>query len=254
MKAAAMGVEETLPDMLTGQPTLRDALYVAGMYERLAIGFLLINGMPELFFSYLFRAGRSFAHFLSVSGDDSKATAKARMPLFDAIACNDLPGALLISQRSRRTWNPDKEYEDDFLYVEFVMQKFFLAAGRPALAALLDRYEVVLEGAADFRLDACRAFLDGDPPRLERAIAALIDETEARLEKQRKAARLEPDEAATTAKVSIELLAWLRLAQESGFALAADYPLAPAFARLYQRAIFPAPDAWMTIVSFTDIT
>lgn len=252
VKAAAMLVGKMLPDFVGGQPTLESALYLSKMYRHMAVGFLLMSGVPDAYYAHLFRSGRSFAYFLEVTDEAYKATSKAA-PFFDTIACNDMQGAELIAQRSRRQWNPDKEYEDDFLYIDFLMQKFFLRADRPTLIHILDRYEAVLEGAIDFRLDLCKAFFEENHRSFDDAIAAFVDDATSRFHRLRKAEDLNPDEAATTVHVSTELLAWLRLAEDLGFTLQRNYPMAPEPAMMFARAHFPAPDAWMTIESFTDI-
>jgi Immunity protein 49 len=252
VKSAAMLISKMLPDIIGGRPTLESALYLSEMYRRMAVGFLLMSGTPDAYYTHLFRSGRSFAYFLEITDDARKATSKAA-PFLDAIACNDIQGATLIAELSRRQWNPDKEYEDDFLYVDFLMQKFFLRADRTALGRILDRYEVVLDGAEDFRLDLCKALLAETQRPFDNAIAAFVDDASARLQRLRKADELNPDEAATTVHVSTELLAWLRLAGGIGFTLQRNYPMAPEPAMMFGRARLPTPDAWMTIVSFTDI-
>ena len=253
VKASAMGIADALPILLTTpKPALDLTLYVSERYRRMAVGFLLMNGTPEDFFEHLFKSGRCLLYFLDANDDAPKVTSKAE-PFFDAITCNDIAGANLIAARSRLTWNPAKEYEDDFLYVLFLIQRFFQRAATGTLLATLRRWEDVLEGGKDLRLGVCKALLAADQRGFDAAIEAWIEATQAGYERLRKREQLNPDEAATTVNVSTELLAWLRLAAEAGLRTAPSYPMAPDTARLFQLAHYPAPDAWKTIESYTDL-
>jgi hypothetical protein len=251
VKASAMSIDEALPVLLSEKPALKLTLNTCRWYRQMGVGFLLMFGTPARFFEHLFKSGRCFLHFLEANDDGPKVTSKAA-PLFDAIACNDRAGAALIAARARQKWNPDLEYEDDFLYVHFLIQRFFLGVAPDVLAATLRRYEDVLEGQKDFRLGLCKALLGRDQAGFDAAVEALVDALEAHYDKQRGREVLDPDEAATTVHVSTELLAWLRLAGEAGLATLPSYPMAPDIARGTPRA-FPAPDAWKVIERYTDI-
>jgi hypothetical protein len=253
VKSAGMVAHDMLPDFASGRPSLSDAEFLSKMFRRMAVGFLLMSGVPDAFYAHLFHSARSFLHFLERADDAAKATGKGD-PFFDAIACNDMAGAAQIAERSRRTWNPDLEYEDDFLYVHFLMEKFFRRADRAALGAILKRYEEVLEGVDDFRLDLCRAFLAEEQRGFDGAVAALVEAIEERLDKLRAKEKLSPDEEATTGHVSTELLAWLRLASGLGFKLQRNYPMAPEAARLFARAPALSPNAWQAIPSYRDLS
>lgn len=252
VKAAAMSVADALPVFLSGVPNLRLALYICVMYRRMAAGLLLISGTPQVFFEHLGRSARTFLFFLEGNDDTTKATSKAE-PLFDAIACNDVESARLIANRSRRTWNPDLEYEDDFLYVLFLLQRFFWDASDEELSHTLARYTAVLAGASDFRLHLCQAIFERDQARFDVAVEQYVAAEQSRFASERAAGRLDPDEAATTAHVSTELLAWLRLAGEVGFSTGRRLPMAPLVARRFDLTCLPEPDDWKIIDPPTDL-
>jgi hypothetical protein len=252
VKAAGIEAGDMLPGFVAGRPSLTDALFLAKMYRRMAVGFLLMSGTPDAFFRHLSFSGRSFAHFLEMASVAQKATSRAE-PFFDAIASNDMAGAASIAERSRRDWNPDLEYEDDFLYAHFLMEKFFRRADQATLSTIVQRYDAVLEGAEDFRLDFCRALLAEDQRGFDRAVEALVEAIETRLSEFRSKETLSPDEAATTAHVSTEILAWLRLAGGLGFKLQRNYPMAPELARMFARARLLSPNAWTTLPSYRDL-
>ena len=56
--------------------------------------------------------------------------------------------------------------------------------------------------------------------------------------------RLLPEDAQTTAKVWVELLALLRLAERAGLAVPGELAFAPSVARRLERAKLPGPDDW----------
>src|SRR5437762_4772326 len=125
IKNSGLALEQALPQVVRGKPQLADFLYVCTCFRRLAAGNLLVSGDARPFFAYLFKSSRAFVHFLQVAAPDRKLTSKSE-PFFDAVACRDDEGATLIARHSSSTVALGREYEEDYYYPRFLMDRFFL--------------------------------------------------------------------------------------------------------------------------------
>jgi len=83
---------------------------------------------------------------------------------------------------SRKTWNRAKEYEDDFLFVLFLMKHFFLKAADDECRAVLAAHEAAAEGEDQSHRDVGVAFIEKDGPRFDAALRVLLDERSKRVE------------------------------------------------------------------------
>jgi hypothetical protein len=218
----------------------------------MAIAKLLMTGLPDELFEDLSRSARTYLHFLSSARDSEQLTSRAG-PFFDAVACGDDEAAELMAAASRPSHREGKEYEDDFLWIWFLMRWFGARAPREELDPLLARWEIVLEGNDDHRLDLCRAMLAKDQEAFDEALAELIAGHQGELSEAIDAEDLLPDDLPTAAKVWVELLALLRLASWAGLATRKNYPLAPSVARRTGQAKLPPADDWRTIDSYREM-
>lgn len=249
--AAGIAVEKKLPDVLAGRGGRKVMTDFCAAWRRLAVSKLLLRGTPDDFFADLYKSGRAWLWYLERNPTPDDLTSQA-LPYLDALASNDLDGARGIAQRSRKAHQADDEYEEDFLYMRFLMD--LITGPDVALPPLLARYEQVLEGNEDFRLDACRALLAGDGVALDAALDAVMTEKKARAERLLAKDALNPDAAATTERVSVEGLALVRLATLRGVKVRQVHPLIPPVARKVERARHPAPLAWQHPESYRQFT
>lgn len=245
VKNSGVALEDLVPQVSAAPPRLKYYLHICLLYRRVAVGSLLMSSDPEPFYASLFKSSRAFLHFLTTAPDDEKVTSKSE-PFFDAIACRDRDGALAIARASRASLATGREYEEDFFYMRFLMERFFLGTPEDALRRTLDDWTTLTEANPDQRLELCRALLDGDQAAFDSALTTGIEQRQGRIQKQRDRESLNPDEAATLAHVSTEVLAWLELAELAGLNVTPEHPLAPAVARLFHRVRFPSPDSWRT--------
>lgn len=251
-KAAAITLEQALPQLVNRSADARRADAFCRLYRRVGIAQLLSNGTPEGFFEWLAMGGQAFLHWASGT-PEAKKIGSLSHPFFDALAAGAHDLARAIASAAAQTWKQGEEYEDDFLYVRFLMDHVALRA--PGAAALLDRLEA-LAGDADPRLSACRGLLTKDRDRFARAVESLDAALVSQAEEAEERGTLSPDDAATTAVVSTELLALLEAARVAGLPVEAEYRLAPSLARRLDlaRARAPAPDAWRHLPSYRQLT
>jgi len=242
-----------------------NALYEAGrrvpavVQHRASQGFVLelcqdlrTAGIADLFLTGTSRelhrclqmSGQAFAYFLT-SGHPTLITSQS-LPFFDAVAAGDLDLANRIATSARRTFSAGEEYEEDFLFVDFLMSHYFL--GRPAAAsmALLDRYEKVLEGSDDSRLIFCQALLSNDALAFVRGLGEFLAERCRRYDALADKSAIPPERLHTEGRLSVEGIALVRLARRAGMEVPNDLPQVPSVA-LEGAAPPAAPDAWTTV-------
>jgi Immunity protein 49 len=238
---ATSELEDLVPTLVAGRPSLDVAFAACRQFRIRGICSLFIEGRGTGLLQDLHRSGRAFLHVLRAADDGVKLTSKAA-PFFDAIASTDWECARQIAEHARDTWNPDEEYEDDFVYVRFLMLHFFLDAAPAAGAALLARFATILDGTPAPRLDVCTAFERGDGELFERALAELLEGYAAHYRTLVASDAIPSEEAHTEGKLCVEALALVRLAERKGFPVAEDYLFVPAPAREPLRGAFAADD------------
>ena len=138
------------------------------------------------------------------------------------------------------TWNAAEEYEDDFLYVLLVTKILTFAEQNDEARALVERYEEVLEGARDVRLDLCRALLDRDGPAFDERLQAFLAAYEASYREGMEQEYIIEEQWATEGQLCVEGLALLRLSDLLGLPTRRSYPYIPSNVR---RKTAPGFDA-----------
>ncbi len=227
--------EELLSLLNSGQATLPQVSAMCSNFRRAAIASLLQTGRSRMFRERLQRSGSAFAHYLAQADEQDKRISES-LPVVDAIGAGDLVTATEIARSSHHHWVKDEEYEEDFLFFEFIMQHALLNATEEDMIALLDRWEACLAGTDDRRLDVCRALLQADPDAFAEALPAYLEERHQSYAEQ--ADLMPPEERATEAQVSVEGLALIRLARTKGIPVQSSYPQIP------EPACDDQPIAW----------
>jgi hypothetical protein len=241
---AGVSLEELLPDVLRGRPSLAGYELLCRLYRQLGVGALLLTGRPTDFRRNLFKSGRAFAHFSEKAAAREKLTSRAEA-FFDAVACRDDQGARRIARASPARPDPSREYEEDFYALRCPMD-LLLGEAPATVAGMLEAW-AKLGGGPDPRRDLWRAILQKDQKRFERSLVATIRARRARYRALEREDRLDPDEAATLPHVSVEALAALELARRAGLKVGREYPTAPAAARRPGRWKQPAPSSWKVL-------
>lgn len=234
--------QHLLPSLLTGRVGLRDILTFCQNFRMAGTGALLLTGRAERFHWHLHQSGRAFAWFLANSKDSLQRTSRA-LPFFDAVVAGDLECAAEVARRARHTWARGEEYEEDFLFIEFLMRHFFLQAAPDETEALLQRYAQALQGTEDPRLGVCQSLLEKDARLFDESLNHFLSEQHDRFEQVADRTSLPEDVLATERYVSVEGLALVCLAESQGMATAEDYLHVPSIARERTALVFSA-DSW----------
>lgn len=232
---------QALPFVRAGKLPAQHMHVVWDSFRRRAIADFLLECRVEALYLGLHKSAAAFAHHLTtVASDEQKETSKSQ-PLFDAIACADWATALAIAKASRATRNMALEYEEDFLYVWFVVQ-YLKEEPFDVLRAIVERLgEIVVDRQP--QLDVCQALLARDAGGFGDALERMIDAHRARWADRLAAGLASDEEVAVEAPLFIEGMALLRLGERAGFPAISDYPLIPSLA-MSDRIPAYAPDDW----------
>ncbi len=231
-----------VPAVEGGTADLATALELSRAMRIAATGKLLLSGRPREFFGDLQRSAQAFAHWTR-GVTHAPATGRAT-PFFDACACGDLAAIRQIAAATARQWSRGQEYEDDFLYLRFLMD---LVAGDAAPdPGWLTRFTAIAV-APEPRLACCHALQDRDATALAAALRELVARDTEALDELAAEDRLDPDEAATTAMVSIEGLALVQIAARLGVTCPDELPRIPSLARRVDLHQPLAAAAWREV-------
>lgn len=202
----------------------------------LAIITLLTTGDCDKFCHNLIRSGRVREHFLTrmrqVPGQADHHLASGRVdPLLDALAAGDVDLAHRIAWISPRTWEPQREYEDDFCYAQILHRLIHGVQSPTVYQPFIDQFDKALKGRHSERLEVVKALVQRDQAAFEQAFDALLDARRKEILAAIKRAQIEDPVVLAERQVYVEGLALLRLAERQGLQTLPDYLYCPSLAR-----------------------
>lgn len=227
---------------------------IAVVFRRLGVCRMLTEGVVEPLFLAQMQASSAYLHGLRILTVADQVTSRGGA-FWDAIGGEYWTAAAEIAQHSRMTQNPTWEHEDDFLYVAFLMTRYSLAANgsdheRNASATrqqeMLDRWEKVVAGGRDPRLQLCRSLLHQEEASFQEAFADIAAMREADIRKQTSHGSIPSEDAAWFLPFWGEGLALIRLADREGLRIDDPCPMVPSLTRAKNRFIFD-PNAWTQV-------
>lgn len=216
-----------LASLMDGTATAHHADLVCKNYRLAAIGKLFLTGRRQPFQRRLHQSAGAWAHYLSTAPSTTKRNSRSA-PFLDALATGAMPLAHTIAERSSRTWAQGEEYEEDFLFHEFLMQLACFNAPTARCNALLDRYALCLNDTEDVRLDVCRSLLHAEAKKFDAALRRLLVERETRLDRIARNRSIPTLELSTVWHLSVEGLALVQVARRHNLAVADDLLHVPA--------------------------
>lgn len=212
-------------------------------YRVRGICMLFLECDQEAFHKDLQRSAVFFLHYLKdISTPDDLVTSEAN-PFFDALACKDLSSARQIAHHARASWNEGEEYEDDFLYVHFLMQLVLTSPEADSLRQILVAFEQVLDGEDSARFDLCEALVARDEAAFDEALSSVLQEHEEQYLEGVEAGYIIEEEWATEGALFIEGLGLVSLAEELGIPVQDNYLFIPSLGRAIEPLPFN-PNAW----------
>jgi Immunity protein 49 len=210
----------------------------------LAIIALLSEGDSDKFLHNLIRSGRVRETFLSrlkqAHYQSEHHLASGRFEgLLDSIASGDIELAQRIAWLSPRTWEAQREYEDDFCYAQILHRLVHGVQAASVYQPFIDRFEEVLNGQASARLDVVRALVARSQVDFDKTFETLLQERQDEIAANIARYQFEEPPIVAERQVFIEGLALLRLAGIVGLTTQTEYLYCPSNARLPMRNPVP---------------
>lgn len=217
---------------------------VATKLRAAAIMVLLVNGDSDTFFHNLIRCARCRIAYLQrlkdagITGDHHQASGRVDCFLA-AVAAADFVSARQIVALSPREWMQGHEYEDDFCYAQIVHGLITVPTDITRLEGFFERFDRVLDGQTDARLDISRAIAHRDQAAFDEAFEALLNQRTQSIEKEKARRRIEEPAMVADRQVYVEGLALLQIATRLNFATQEEYTYCPSVARVAMQRTFP---------------
>jgi hypothetical protein len=242
---AEEALASVLPAYASGRVAAPDLPHGIGLqFRQLGTCRTLHQGVPEPLFAAQMQSASSYIFGLRLQPQSQQVTSFAGC-FWDAVAGGYWIAAEVIARETRKTVNPDREHEDDFLYVWFLMECYFLQPDQ-GHEHLLARWEEVLDGGTDPKLDLCRALVSQDAEAFQDALLTMAEQRVWTLKEKLSGGKIDAEQALWVVPVWPEGLALLRLAERKGIPTEFDCPMAPALLRVPQIYCYN-PDAFRTL-------
>jgi Immunity protein 49 len=209
-----------------------------------AIIALLTKADSDLFFHNLIRSARCRLQYLERlrdadrHGEHHQASGRVG-PFLDAVAAEDFVTARRIASLAARVWLQGHEYEDDYCYAQLVHGLVAAPGETVDFDPLLARFEQVLAGVPDARLDVVHALVRRDQSAFGASFEALLRQRSRQIESQKARHKIEEPAMVAERQVYVEGLALLRIAQRLGLRTQVEYMYCPSLARLSMQKAFP---------------
>jgi Immunity protein 49 len=217
---------------------------VTGKLRTAAIIALLGSANSNAFFHNLMRSARCRVQYLqrlrdAGRTDDHHQVSSRVDPFLDAVAAEDYGAARTISSLSPSAWSQDHEYEDDYCYAQILHGLISGPRTPDGLDPLFERYERVLAGEADARLDVTRALAHKDRAAFDLAFESLLARRTRQIDADKARHRMEDPYVIAERTVYVEGLALLRIAARLGLRIQYEYLYCPSIALSHLTVPFP---------------
>jgi hypothetical protein len=220
------------------------AVQVTAKLRGAAIVALLVKGDSDTFFHNLIRSARCRLAYLQrlhdaqITGDHHQASGRVA-PFLDAVAAADFASARQIVALSPRDWLQGHEYEDDFCFAQIVHGLISVPTDVTRLQGLFDRYERLLDGQSDARVEVARAVARRDQAAFDEAFDALLAQRTRQIEADIARKKIEEPVMIADRQVYVEGLAFLQIASRLQFVTQPEYMYCPSLARVPMQRPFP---------------
>lgn len=196
-----------LPVARSGGLDARGARLLCDTFRQRGVCSFLLSADPRPFFDNAMYSAGAYLAYLDQAPATEKVTSWAA-PFYDAIGCGFAEAARDIAERSKHEWTEGREYQDDFLFVHFLMMHAFLGADEDECRAILARHDKAAQGAEDARGAVGLAILERDAAGFDTALRQILDDRAEKVEAMVERGAM-PEEH----------WAWLRYFSNEGFGL-----------------------------------
>ncbi len=211
-----------VPAALRGELDFTGLQKLCDRFRQRAVCSFLMSGDPIPFATNMMQSAGAAVTLLPSIDDGQKVTSQAR-PLYDAIGGGFWEAADALARLSRVTWNPAREYEDDFLFVMFLVKHCFEHAAEAECRKLVAEHERAAEGGDEEHRDVCLGLLEHDGARFHAGLTQILAVRAARVEAMVARDAIAEEDWSWLRYFSSEGLALLRLADRSGLPVGSEY-------------------------------
>ena len=180
------------------------------------------SGVPDLLFARASQSASTYLEYL-LNADEGKKVLSKSDAFYDAIVSDNIPCAKAIAENSPTSFNPKYEYEEDFLFIHFLMQHFFMSADDEKCQETIEGHLEVSEGGDEELRDIASSFLTNDSKLFNQGLSIYLqkrsDDIEARISRE----AISEDRWAWERYYSVQGLALIRLADRKGMDVDSGY-------------------------------
>ncbi len=240
---AVFHLERFIPRLIARDLDWGEIQHMTTAFRQRAVCSVLLKGTADDFHLGMMQSAGAFLYFLAACPEERKITSQGR-PFLDALDGGYFDAAASIARHSRATWNAGREYEEDFLYVHFLMA---ITTGQDSPdSAVLARLEALEPGTDPERAALCRSLVVKDSAAFAAALASNLLNRRDKVEAMIKRGALPDELSAWMRYFAGEGLALVRLAEQRGMNTEPQYLHIPAAVRPVSPWKFD-PDAWRTL-------
>ena len=244
IKNADFYLQGLIPGLVAGDSDWKDIQGLCASFRQRGVCSLLLHGRAKPFFENAMQSSAAFAYFLPSCSNDAKRTSEAH-PLYDALGAGYWDCAKVIARHSRETCNHDYEYEEDFLFVLFLIKHFFFQASLKECKAILIEHERIADGQESEKRGLCQSFLERDSNLFNKSLYAFLEQRLEEIQAKIKRGTMPEETACWRGFFSIEGIAFVRLAERLGLKTEPEYLHIPSIVRVENKLRFD-PDCWRT--------
>lgn len=219
---------------------------IAVRFHALGIVALLADGNPGEFARMLALSGQADLQCrqLDLTREPRLFMASRSIPFHSALAAGDLSTAAAIAERCPDRHQEGFEYEDDYLKHRFLQRLILTPEDEAGLLALLDRWDRVAERKPPPSHALSRAIVARDARAFDNAMDEMIARRADNLKQWRKSPAYKVEDDALLGPLSVDGLAYLRLAELRKLPTQSEYDTMPSVARVKLGTPLPPPGAW----------
>lgn len=224
-------------------------------YRLRAIAGYLATGDTGPYVANLHRSGQTRLYYLqgcaaALTGTERFYRTSRNRAFFDCLAINDLATAQELAERCDNCYVEALEYEDDFLFVQWLQVFYLVLRGRRSseeLARVLARFRTVIGDEDSPFFSLCEALLSRQARLVEDALRRVVERRATNYARMAELGDLPPVVLQTERFIDVQAVAIVRLASLAGLSLSGELlPRVPdeLCALAEARHTYPPASSW----------
>jgi len=224
---------------------------VSKEYRKIACLRLLSKANKKEFASSLAKSAQAWIYFMGLikqgrNFEDEFNCGIRYISLFDALSCGIIKYAVAIAKSYPNKHTSDYEYEDDFLFYQFISQLTLLSQDEKHkdLKEILARWKEVLQGDPCCFYNICEALQHNDKDAFSNALIEIIQERNEKFENWKISPSYIEEVVASSQHIYVNGLALLRLAELLNIDISEEFESLPNISRVPIDYVLIPDGAW----------